>query len=563
MNSLRVGALASSVGTWLRKTRLDGISRGELGAQGLVVLGYFAVILANADLVPLWDGLVYFDECILKAIEGGFDLMRLNCFGHPAAAHMALVAAPQKLSPGSTMLLHGTNGLLGVLALWGFMRLLRLAIAGPERAIERTLVLALMAFSPQFIAATLHLNPDFGVAVFFVLLLVALLERREPLAALAGVFLVFCKEIGSLLYLVAVLFYLVIYLTRGSDPLREKLRQLRQRSYLLLPLLLVAAYLVIKTNLYAEAIMWGAKGGDSTGAVKGLLQAFTSFSLLDPFFLNYSTLGLVVNFRWILSAAMIIFVLLRLSCWLFGGRWPVPLEGDPRLRWFCSLTFLVAFLLLTRFRTFGNARYVLPLLPLLLLCGYWALRALALRPVLLRTLLAALVPLWLLSNVQTFDPLPRAIYGTFRFGNHELLQMTSLTGECCGYGRDQLVYNLQFRHFHDALNGALALQKRVAPAAPLAIDDLSAWYILARVDAGSARRTLRLRGSRPANYLKLSELVQGKRTLPARLLYPALPNVDSARALGYLQQHYLLRKEHRIGSGGYGVSVYDFQRRAH
>ena len=53
------------------------------------------------------------------------------------------------------------------------------------------------------------------------------------------------------------------------------------------------------------------------------------------------------------------------------------------------------------------------------------------------------------SLYRTLDPVSMKLFGTFDFGKHKMIKMTSLTNEeDSGFGRDQLVYNLQFMQFH-------------------------------------------------------------------------------------------------------------------
>ena len=87
--------------------------------------------------------------------------------------------------------------------------------------------------------------------------------------------------------------------------------------------------------------------------------------------------------------------------------------------------------------------------PLLLGVWYVAVVRLHLRPGVRRAVLGTYAALLAVSAMRTVDPVSRWLWGTFRFGSHQMLDMTSLTGECCGTGRDQLAYSLEFTRFHD------------------------------------------------------------------------------------------------------------------
>src|SRR5215218_5841655 len=106
---------------------------------------------------------------------------------------------------------------------------------------------------------------------------------------------------------------------------------------------------------------------------------------------------------------------------------------------------LVAYVwLLSRFVTFSNARYYLPIFPLVLLVAYASAVRLRIPPAARAGGAAALATLLAVSAVRTVDPVSRGLWGTWQMGERSLLSVTSLTGECCGHGRDQLAYNLEF-----------------------------------------------------------------------------------------------------------------------
>jgi hypothetical protein len=107
--------------------------------------------------------------------------------------------------------------------------------------------------------------------------------------------------------------------------------------------------------------------------------------------------------------------------------------------------------------------------------------------------LATVAVLLAASATRTIDPVSRRLWGTFRFGEHELLRATSMTRECCGYGRDQLVYNLQFTAFAEAQD-ALYAQLRPGLATAFVVQDYANLHTIGLLDARTGRRTLRRAG---------------------------------------------------------------------
>src|SRR5262249_38718577 len=75
---------------------------------------------------------------------------------------------------------------------------------------EHICLTAIYAFFPGILCHVFHLNPDFGVLNFFVLLLLFLLRNQVGLAAFFGTLMTFTKETGAALYVVSIVAYLLI-----------------------------------------------------------------------------------------------------------------------------------------------------------------------------------------------------------------------------------------------------------------------------------------------------------------------------------------------------------------
>jgi hypothetical protein len=227
--------------------------------------------------------------------------------------------------------------------------------------------------------------------------------------------------------------------------------------------------------------------------------------------------------------------------------------------------------LLTRYETFANARYVLPAYPLMLVLALAAMVRLDVPRIWRLTGLASLVALLGVSMVRTADPLSRAVWGTFPVGGHDLLRVISLTGECCGNGRDQLTYNLQFTAFDALERAALAQLQPVARGRAVGTSYHADWYTVGPLDAAS-RRSLQV--SDPGQSSSFRPDRPEGRTPPDTLWYLAFPfaehgfvldsartprggpydivRADTTRADGYAMPVLLLvrRATNPDGSGG-------------
>ena len=188
--------------------------RGRYDPGLALVQGAFLLLLApHLGFVPLWDSSEYFDHCLLPAIR---DLrpLELNCWGHPSMGYMGILAVPQLFFGPSATVLNLTNALLGAASIWGVFAILRAVYPEcPSR--DRCLLTALYAFWPAVAASCLNMSSDFGVLVFSVITVAFLLRDEMSRAAIAGLFLVFSKESGLLLYGLAAAAYVVL-LGRGT-----------------------------------------------------------------------------------------------------------------------------------------------------------------------------------------------------------------------------------------------------------------------------------------------------------------------------------------------------------
>lgn len=516
--------------------------------RALAALPFLALVLPRLGFVPLWDGAAYGD-CLNAATARGFDLWALNCFDHPSMAYMGVLALAWKVSGGATWAMLLANAALGAVAVGAFLALLdRLA---PKTApLERVVVAAALGAVPPLAAGSLNLTVDYGTVVAFVLLLVALAASRPLLALVAGLALTFTKEPGIALAGLATGTWLVAFALRPPGTWADKLRRALQVWPMLLVPVAFGAYLGARVLRHQP--LWWSLDADQ----RSLLDVLTSFQLVDPVFRSYLTVVFVANFMWVPSLVLVA------GAVLWAAR---RLSGQPRgeaagggALWLGSLLVLATWLL-TRHRTYINVRYFLPLFPLALACAWLVLVDLV-RPARVRAgLFAGLLALFVLSAFRTADPLSRAVFGSFAFGRHELLATTSLTGECCARGRDQLAYNLEFTHLHELLDDVLA-EVRPTDAAPLVLAKLGRWYTIEAVTGDPPRRALRGPGLGAPPVLIVDEL-DGRASLPATLTFLDLPYADGASELARLVGRYTVVGRRTFDRGGYTVVATRLQRR--
>ena len=216
--------------------------------------------------------------------------------------------------------------------------------------------------------------------------------------------------------------------------------------------------------------------------------------------------------------------------------------------------------LLSRFITYANARYFLPVYPLLLITGYGALVRLRVPQRLRSAIVAALVLLFGVSALYTVDPVSRALWGTFTPGDRSMLYTTSITGECCGAGRDQLVYNLEFTRFDDLTSDATEAV-RPDDSTTIVLPVLGNWHAVGQLDATTHRRTLASVGIVTPRVVTALEVLRAKRR-PSTAWYFELPYLDNMASLNGLNEVYQIGAPLMVMRDGYVMKVRKMRLRA-
>ena len=579
-----------------------------------------AFVWARADYVPMWDGRIYAD-CYIQAATRPFRFDAYRCANHVSHAYAAIVAFAQRMAPHSPVPMIAANAALFALAAAALWRILGRLFPDHSHMTGRALTTAAFLVHPVLLAALVQPGLDFGVLVFALCAIAAAVEGRVGALAVAGALLVFSKEPGLLVYGVVAAFYawravlpsnvrwplaravllavgsfLVVYnlspwhpavlpaaagvglgvllLARPAGPVgrsevAELVRRLSRLWPLALPALLFLAYAAYRVYVHAPAVAPGAAipaaqakviwGSDSARLLAHM------FLRLDPHPFARSALALVfvVGFLWLPSALIGVDAIVG-AVRTVTRRPPRPLPG--------SSEGLVAFVLaitaalvwvLTRYVTFSNARYYLPVYPLLLVAALCAAVRLRIPRRARDAVLAMVVVLLAISATRTIDPVSRRLWGTFPFGERQLLRITALTGECCGYGRDQLAYNLEFTALAAVQDGLYA-RLRPTDKTVFVVHDDANLFTVGPIDALTGRRTLR-RGGVVSPPVASAGLVLGSRlqiTEGWTAWFLAFPNMDNDATLAALHERFDVGPaEWATTPEGYAMAAYRLRER--
>ena len=520
---------------------------------GSLLLLFLILTVPRLGAVPVWDARQYYDRCLLPGLHRSFNPINFNCFGHPSMLYMLLFAPGQWLTGGSAILLNLTNVALGCLAVAAFWIITGAFWPRRESRGDRLLGTAILVVWPAALANSLNVTPDYGVFVFFLLFLAALLKEKIGLAALFATFLVFSKETGVALYGLTTVLFLLVFAGREVFLKRRLWLVIRRYFVLLTPafLYLVAAVFRLRQS---QPLMWR----DTKTSFSYLARRFLVFNPGEIYAGRYAPTIWILSFSWVLTLS------------LLAGGLALALSRRCRARLrseaffhrplvFVFLTFLATTYTLTRYETFTHARYLLGIVPLFVVLFLVALRVVVPRARLRYAFLGLTFLVLLASDFRTIDPLSRRLWGTFPFGRHELLKVTSWNNECCGYSMDQLVYNLQYLKFHEIQNLIFGDLKPTVKTTFVGTFFVN--FYLAQAVTPEGERTLRTRDTLLVRYLTVDQ-VESRKVPPETVYFVAFPNFDNGADFQRLRRNYAVASVKSYEKSGYAISVFRMVRRS-
>lgn len=525
---------------------------------------YLVFMMQYINFIPIWDGYLY----ALKILNAGTqwtlnlsftELMEIHTYYyHPTLAYSFIMALAQKFHPGLATI-YWVNLLLALVSVYAYVKIVKYFV--PKiLPLELGLAALVYVFNPVFIAAAINPNADFPVLVFFVTTVYALIYKNKAALAISLVCLVFSKESGVILYLLtiaAIFFMYALYyyknsICQGENVLQHLFSQgagrLGDAVILFLPLLLLLGYLLFRSQV-SDSVLY--PGSNSNYGY--LAQLFLFFS--PAVALTRLTQVFVLNYTWVLT----VFIICCYGRWWLSDAVADKLSLPTRRHYvvmaLLSLVFLGFLIPHLIYNDYTNSRYMLP--TVFFVCLFFQISIAALFTAAIKTRIAILVLTLaaLVSQINyTTDPVSRYIFGVFSFGQHEMLKMVSLTGECCGLaGRDQLAYNAQFSNISSLTQKLLGHPEYSSAEVVFVVDHLANFNVLTNLHGGAG----------DSESLNLLQNIVDIRSLnsggpPAEnLYYVNMPWMnDSQRTLKSIADFYTWSEADTVSINGYPLDVY-------
>ena len=220
------------------------------------------------------------------------------------------------------------------------------------------------------------------------------------------------------------------------------------------------------------------------------------------------------------------------------------------------LVFICVFFVLTLVRPYYDARYVMLLIPLMLLCiAEMSCRLKASKTTRVAAALA-LLALFAAEDLRTIDPVSKALFGTFDFGKHPMLNMNHRLDDLASSGPDRLVYNLEFLKFRQLLTQIVA-DIRPTPQTYLLSHPMTSWRTFTLLDS-HFKPTFDVKDAFSPHYGSADGVLKLPQP-PAEVYFLDLPNYDNRKAISMLKGRYPNETTRVYDQSGYQISVLHFQ----
>lgn len=466
-----------------------------------------------------------------------------SCFNHTAYLPAALYGTVAILFPYNYTAYAALNLILGVAACYVLAR--SLSTLFPQSILLCHIATSAMLLNPVMFSQIIQPGLDYLVTILTVVLIAAFLAERKVVAMLIGCLMTSTKEPGIMLYGVMLIGYLLVMLPGiiRSAGLRSAITFAARHFWMAFPLSLFIFY-ARTFGIHRELMM------------PSIMESIFIYQPESDLFWSQLASLFLLNFNWILTLVVICY------CIIISRKHELLNTPAGKAIMLVMFSLAAGTFFHTRYLVYNNPRYVLPLFAFIV-CGFVIACAQVYgryaRPALF--LVTIILPLQVWSQFYAVDPISRWAFGTFSFGNSDLLSMGGLqkipdAGGFKYLGRDQLVYNFQFVKFAELAEQAVqqfGLEKQYVTGPAFAwVDDFR------RYDAKSQKRSMKP-GAMEINFYNLNVNVATFRShFEKQFVYLEFPNVFNTEYLSKFRQHFELTDEQIVSSGDYWIRAYVF-----
>jgi hypothetical protein len=377
--------------------------------------------------VPMWDGFLYAD-CYIQSAQS----YTPYCYGHSAAFNNAIFTLSQKIAFGDPRTIYIFNIILGVLGLVCFFKLLKHLFQDSLSESEIVLITFLFGFNPIFMAHIIQPSLDYAMPIYGIILLLCLFKKQFGLASLAGLALCFTKETGVMLYFVTIFLYAVIFIWGSSKSLKNNLAIKAKNSLLLL----------IPLPIFVNYAMSNSLHGHLSKNLPDFIKEFLTFNASNEWFVAQFKSIAIINFTWIMTISALFGIAHSFVRAIQKRKFPdffISMREREMIFFFTSALLILWFNTRVEFSA-NNPRYMLPLLPFLIILFAYSVIQIINKTVRCRLILTLLIFVYT-SCFTVIDPVSKWAFGMLDFGGRKILNVRV---NDYFIGRDQLVYNFQF-----------------------------------------------------------------------------------------------------------------------
>lgn len=518
---------------------------------GLIVTVQAFILWPYKDFIQVWDGFWYWQLCLKASLGEIFNVMDFNCSDHPNMGFFLPLAGflrSRILDPFHTILLYQLAlSSLSILAFYGISK----SIINPSSLYVTLLSTFAWAMHPLLLANTLITSPELASTTFLLLSIWAITYQKLWLIPIFGTFFIFTKEPMILMYGLLLLPTTIFFLPKVNFTRSFFIgfyQLFRKIEFFLVPLFLLVIYAYLRVHFYHLNLFHGATSRDpdlqiSVGTfLKILPLSAKQVSILAMIFLN--------SFFWIPS----LLIALGFIKWCYHSIKSSSLVAVSANTIIIAFTFIIGLYSLTRVIPYTNSRYLLPLIPLTLLLTPVAMSYLRMPQIVKATILLSIICLFVQSQTKTFDPIATWFFGTFKIGSRSILSVTSYSGECCGpYGRDQLVYNLEFAKIFELQDLTYAAIKPTSNTV-IVYPDQTLYHTTGNLDPTSFKRTYRETSVKP-KFIGNSAVENSNID---NFYFISAPNSNPQRTLESFRQKYRLEEKRQVSLQEYSIDYYKF-----